>query len=65
MAEQQSSRVSSLTRSGLSAAGRRVEAERLIDLAKGMLTGPDEEMAVIYLDHALDSLCAIPTDAKT
>lgn len=63
MVEQQSSRDSSLASTSPSAAGRRGEAERLIDLAKGMLVGPDEEMAVIYLDHALDSLRAIPTDA--
>ena len=45
-------------------AARRAEAERLIDLAKGMLTEPAEEMAAIYLDHALDALQAIPAEAS-
>ncbi len=42
----------------------RAEAERLIDLAMGMLGDPAEEIAVIYLDHALDSLRAIPADSE-
>jgi len=48
------------TAPGRLAADRRVEAERLIDLAKALLTGPDEEIAAIYLDHAVDALRAIP-----
>ena len=43
---------------------RRAEAERLIDLAMGMLVDPAEEIAAIYLDHALDSLRAIPAGAE-
>lgn len=44
----------------LSAVARRAEAERLIELAKGMLVNPDEEIATIYLDHAVDALRSIP-----
>lgn len=39
---------------------RRAEADRLIELARGMLIDPTEEITVIYLDHALDSLRALP-----
>jgi len=39
-----------------SCAVRRAEAERLIDLARGMLDRPDEEMVVNYLDHAIEAL---------
>lgn len=35
---------------------RRLEAERLIHLAKAMLDQPEEEMVVIYLDHAIEAL---------
>ena len=38
---------------------RHTEAERLIDLAKGMLNNPAEEIVTIYLDHAIDSLHAL------
>lgn len=34
----------------------RLEAERLIGLAKAMLTDPSNEMACIYLDHAVVEL---------
>ena len=34
----------------------RAEAERLIELAKGLLRRPEEEMAILYLDHALSAL---------
>ena len=43
-----------------SAASRRIEAERLIGLAKSLLTQPEEEIAAIYLDHAIDTLQSIP-----
>lgn len=43
---------------------RRIEAERLIALAKGMLNAPEEEIATIYLDHAMDALQAIPAGAE-
>ncbi|QBE92463.1 hypothetical protein DRN02_010845 [Sphingomonas paucimobilis] len=43
----------------------RVEAERLIDLARGLLNEPAEEIAAIYLDHALDALRAIPAEPGT
>jgi hypothetical protein len=39
-----------------SSAARRAEAERLIDLARTMLSRPDEEMVVNYLDHAIEAL---------
>ncbi|GGO99758.1 hypothetical protein [Stakelama pacifica] len=41
---------------GRQSVGRRIEAERLIDLAKALLTEPEEEIAAIYLDHAVDAL---------
>lgn len=41
---------------------RRIEAERLIDLARGMLTEPSEEIAAIHLDHAIYALQAIAED---
>ena len=44
---------------------RRAEVERLIDRAKSMLTEPAEEIAAIYLDHALDALQAIPTEVSS
>ena len=37
-------------------AERRDEAERLIDLARGLLQAPEEEMVVNYLDHAIETL---------
>lgn len=38
------------------ASTRRTEAERLIALAKELLTRPSEEIVVNYLDHALEAL---------
>lgn len=35
---------------------RRAEAERLIELAQGMLSHNEEEMVVIYLDQAIETL---------
>lgn len=35
---------------------RRHEAERLIDLARGLLTASAEEIVVNYLDHAIEAL---------
>jgi hypothetical protein len=35
---------------------RRHEAERLIDLARGMLVAPAEKIVVNYLDHAIEAL---------
>lgn len=35
---------------------RRHEAERLIDLARALLTAPAEEIVVNYLDHAIEAL---------
>lgn len=35
---------------------RRAEAERLIELARGMLNDSEEEMVVIYLDQAIETL---------
>jgi len=42
---------------------RRGEAERLIELARAMLTDPSEEMTVIYLDHAIETLRVIESQA--
>ena len=53
---------SAMTKFKSSAPTRRTEAERLIDLAKAMLSDATEQMAVIYLDHALDALHAIPAE---
>ena len=38
---------------------RRMEAESLIALARAMLTNPAEEIAAIFLDHAIDALQSI------
>ena len=38
---------------------RRMEAQSLIALARAMLTNPAEEIAVIFLDHAIDALQSI------
>ena len=35
---------------------RRSEAERLIDLARSLLTAPNEEIVVNFLDHAIEAL---------
>ena len=40
----------------LTIAERHSEAERLIELARGLLNRPDEEMVVNYLDHAIEAL---------
>ena len=49
----------------LTVAERRREAERLIELARGLLDRPDEEMAVNYLDHAIETLNMIGADAPS
>jgi hypothetical protein len=38
---------------------RRIEAERLIMLARRLLDGPDEEMAALFLDQAVETLRAL------
>jgi len=38
---------------------RRMEAQSLIALARAMLTNPAEEIAAIFLDHAIDALQSI------
>ena len=43
-------------------AERRAEAERLIELARGLLNRPDEEMVVNYLNHAIETLHMIGED---
>lgn len=35
---------------------RRDEAARLIEIARGLLDRPEEEMVVNYLDHAIEAL---------
>jgi len=49
----------------LTVAERRSEAERLIDLARGLLDRPDEEMVVNYLDHAIEALNMIEPDSPS
>lgn len=39
---------------------RRVEAERLIGLARAMLLEPSEQIVVDYLDHAAAALRDLP-----
>jgi hypothetical protein len=43
---------------------RRSEAERLIELARGLLDRPEEEMVVNYLDHAIEALHMIAEDSR-
>jgi hypothetical protein len=45
-------------------AERRSEAERLLELARGLLDRPDEEMVVNYLDHAIEALRIIAPDSS-
>lgn len=45
-----------MVRAFSSDAARRREAEQLIRMARAKLTGDSEEMAAIYLDHALAAL---------
>jgi hypothetical protein len=40
----------------LTAHERSAEAERLIDVARGLLDRPEEAMVVNYLDHAIAAL---------
>ena len=47
------------------AAERRAEAERLIELARGMLDRSDEKMVVIYLNHAIETLHMIGEDQRS
>ena len=42
---------------------RHTEAERLIELARGLLDRPDEEIVVTYLDHAIKALHMITEDS--
>jgi hypothetical protein len=35
---------------------RRSEAERLVEIARGLLDSPGEEMVALYLDQALETL---------
>jgi hypothetical protein len=51
--------------SPLTVAERRSEAERLIELARGLLDRPDEEMVVNYLDHAIEALNMIEPDSPS
>jgi len=51
--------------SPLTVAERRSEAERLIELARGLLDRPDEEMVVNYLDHAIEALNMIEPGSKS
>jgi hypothetical protein len=47
----------------LSIAERHSEAERLIELARGLLDRPEEEMIVNLLDHAVEALRTIVPDS--
>jgi hypothetical protein len=48
----------------LTPAERRDEAERLIELARGLLSRPEEEMVVNYLDHAIETLHIVAEQAR-
>lgn len=37
-------------------ADRRMQAKGVIQVARGMLDQPEEEMVVLYLDHAIEAL---------
>lgn len=43
---------------------RHAEAQRLINLAKALLNRREEEMVVIYLDHAIEALDIISQDLQ-
>ncbi|MGH6616015.1 hypothetical protein [Sphingomonas sp.] len=43
---------------------RHSEAERLIEVARGLLDRPEEEMVVNYLDHAIEALHMIGEDRR-
>ena len=43
-------------------AERRSEAERLIEIARALLNGPEEEMVVSFLDHAIEALHLVIDD---
>ena len=49
----------------LTPAERRDEAERLIELARGLLHAPEEDMVVNYLDHAIEALNMIVPDSPS
>ena len=49
----------------LTHAERRNEAERFIELARGLLDRSDEEMVVNYLDHAIEALNMIEPDSPS
>jgi hypothetical protein len=49
-----------MSRVGLASSSNRLEAERLIGLARAMLSTPGEQMAVHYLDHAIAALHDLP-----
>ncbi|MBN8816350.1 MAG: hypothetical protein J0J06_12995 [Sphingomonas sp.] len=44
---------------------RRREAESLIEIARGLLDRPEEEMVVNYLDHAIEALNMIEPDSPS
>ncbi len=44
---------------------RHSEAERLIEVARGLLNRPEEEMVVNYLDHAIEALHMIGEDFRS
>jgi hypothetical protein len=54
-----------MPRPPLTPAERRNEAERLIELARGLLNAPEEEMVANYLDHAIESLHMIAQDSRS
>jgi hypothetical protein len=53
-----------MPKSPLTRTEHRDEAERLIALARGFLTLPEEEIVVIYLDHAIETLHIIAERAR-
>lgn len=45
-------------------AERRTHAKGLIQVARGMLDQPEEEMVVLYLDHAIEALHIIGEEPR-
>jgi len=54
--DKQNARDSSMTQPTASDVQNRAEARRLIEIARAKLVGKSEEMAALYLDHALSEL---------
>ena len=43
---------------------RHVEAERLIEIARGLLDRAEDEIIITYLDHAIETLHMVAQDPR-